>query len=145
MVAVTIAWGPRECRDDDVRPKRAHHRNHIAQYRILRPMLPRLIRSFREAEIVFAPEILMGPVDPARREQLLGANDAERFTELVADEILSAVSASQRHVSRVDISAAREPRDQIGVFVVRMSGDPEHAHLLSVGSSIQNGHGMSGE
>src|SRR5206468_10579715 len=71
--------------------------------------------------------ILMAPVDPTRPEQLFRTNGTERFTQLVADEILTAVATGEREIRRHDLAAAREPRDKLRVLVGGMRGDHEDA------------------
>ena len=123
-MAMAIAWRSRESCDDDVRSKRAHHCHHVIEHRVLRPVLSRLVRSFRESEIVLAPEILVRAIDPARGKQLLGPNHTQRFSELVADQILAAIAACQRHIRRLDTAPARQPGNDVGVLVVGMCRDP---------------------
>ena len=130
MVAVTVAWRPRESRDHDVRPERTHHRHHIVQHRVLWPVLAGFIRGLRESEIVLAPEILVRPIDSTRSQELLGADDTQGFSQLVSNQVLPTVAARERHVGGVDVSAARQPGDEIRVLVIRMRGDPENAHRV---------------
>jgi hypothetical protein len=55
-----------------------------------------VITSFsNESEVVRTREVLMRTIEPAGGEQLLRADDAECFAELVADEILPAVAARE--------------------------------------------------
>jgi hypothetical protein len=72
----------------------------------------------------------MRAIDPSGRQQLLGANDAERFAELVTDQILATVTARQRQIRSLDATPSSKPRNQLSVFVIRVRRDPEHAHPL---------------
>ncbi len=89
-------------------------------------MLERLLGALGEAEVVGAREVLRRPVDAPGCEQLLGADDAQRFAELVADEILPAVPAREREIRDVGVMALPEPRDEPRVLIVRMRRDDEH-------------------
>src|SRR5947207_15594575 len=108
---VTVTWRSRKSRDDNVRLECTHHRDDIVQNGILWPVLPRLVGGLRESKVVLSSEILMRAVNPPRREQLLRPDNAERFAELVANEILSAIAARERHIGCLDALAPREPRD----------------------------------
>src|SRR5581483_7576476 len=81
----------------------------------------------REAEVVGACEVLMAAVDAPRGEELLGTDHAELGTELVADEILSAVAAGEREIRGLDVAALGEPRDEPRVLVVGVRTDDQHA------------------
>src|SRR5688500_3391745 len=109
MLAVAVARGPGEHRDDYMRAERAHDRDDVAEQLLPGPMLVCVGRILREAEIIRAGEVLPGAIDPARRDELLGAHDAERFAQLVADEILSSIAPRQREVRGLDMPAARQP------------------------------------
>ena len=93
-------------------------------------MFLRLVRGLRETEVIGTRELLMCAVDSPRGEQFLGADNAERFAQLIANEILPTVATAQRHIGCFDISTASEPCYQVGVFVVGVRGDPEHPHGL---------------
>src|SRR5260370_5915695 len=72
-------------------------------------------------------EELVGAVDRARGEQLFAANDAELGAELLADEVLAALAAIEREVGGLGAEAARQPCQELGVFVVGMGADDQHA------------------
>ncbi len=55
-------------------------------------MRERLLGRLRVAEVDRAGEELLAAVDAPRREQLMRADDAERFPLLGADEVLAAVA-----------------------------------------------------
>ena len=59
-------------------------------------MLPGFVGGLGEPEVIRASEILARSVYPAGSKQLLGTDHAQRLTELVPDEILPTVAASQR-------------------------------------------------
>jgi hypothetical protein len=59
-----------------VRPERAHHAHHVAEHRVARPVPERLLGALAEPEVEGAREVLAAPVQPPRREQLLGADGA---------------------------------------------------------------------
>src|SRR4029078_678357 len=72
-------------------------------------------------------EILMRTVDAPRRKKLFGSDHAERFAELVPDEMLPPVAARQREIRGLGVSSALQPGNDLGVFIIRMSTDHEHA------------------
>src|SRR6185312_8378846 len=131
MLPVSVARSSGEYRHDDLRPETPHHLDHVAEYRIARPVREALGRSLGKAEIVRAREILVRTVDASRSEQLLRANHAERFAELVADQVLSPIAPCERQISSLGAMTAREPCDQLRVLVVRMRTDHEHARMHS--------------
>jgi hypothetical protein len=64
-------------------------------------------------------------------KQLLGADDAQRFAQFVADRVLPAVAPREREIGGLDVAAAREPGDDLRVFVVRVRADDQHAGIHS--------------
>ena len=64
-----------------------------------------------------------GAVELARREQLLGADDAELGAELGTDQILPSFTAAEGQVGNLRAHAARQQHQQLGVFVIRMRAD----------------------
>src|SRR5258708_19128774 len=135
-VAVSRRTG--EHRNDYLRPKNAHDGDDVAKQRILRPVPQRLLCGLRETKIERAREELPATIETSRREQLLRADHAEHYAQLVANEILPTVAARQREVSRLDLPASREPRDELRVLVVRMCRDHEHARR-----DIEPGDGLA--
>jgi hypothetical protein len=138
MVAMAVARRPAEHRHDDLRPEGAHHRHDVAQDRVLHPVRVRLLGRLGEAEIVRAREVLPAAVEPPRREQLLGADHPELRSELVADQVLPTVAARQGEIRRLDVLPARQPGEELGVLVVRVSADHQHAPR-----HVQSRHGLA--
>src|SRR5581483_9809654 len=108
--------------DNNVRAERADDLHDIAEHGIVRPVQIRLFGRLREPEVVCAREVLVRTVDATGREELLRANNAERFAELVADQVLATVTAREREIRGLDVLPAREPRDEARVLVVRVRG-----------------------
>ena len=106
VLAVAVAWSPRKDRDDDMRLEGAHHGHHVKQERIVRPLRERFLRVLAEAVVVGACEVLPGPVDAARRQQLLGADHPEPLAQLIPDDILPAVTAREREVRGLHVPPA---------------------------------------
>ncbi len=131
VLPMAVARRTREDRHDHVRAERSYHGDDIAQNRVVRPVLKALFRALGESEVVGASEILVRAIESPRREQLLGADDAERLSEIVADEILAAVAARQREIRHVGVFTLREPGDEPRVLVVRVRSDHENAHRHS--------------
>ena len=127
MMSVPIARGAAEHGDDQLWPERAHDAHDIAEHGILRPVFVRFGGGFRESEVVGASEELSRAIGAARRHQLFGTNHAQRFTELIADRILSTVTAREREIRRVGVRATCQPAEQLRVFVVGVRADHEHA------------------
>ena len=50
-----------------------------------------------------------------------------RGPEFVADQVLPAVAAGERQVCRLDVAALGEVGDELGVFVVGVGPDHQHA------------------
>src|ERR1051325_3159900 len=90
MVTVSVGGRTGKDGDHDLRPEAPHHRDHVLEDRVARPETKRLAGGFGVTEVVGAREELAGPVELARREQLLGTNDPELGAELGTDEILAA-------------------------------------------------------
>ena len=142
MLAVSVARRSREYREYHVRPECADDSYDVSEQTVLRPVAERLGCSFGKTEIVRPREILVRAIDPPRRQQLLGANHAELFAELVADEILAAVAARQREISCLRSAAARHPGDEIGVFVIRMRRDDKQT-VFRVDSVVRASYSRS--
>ena len=65
-------------------------------------------------------------VETPRGKQFLGAKDAELLVEVLAQLVLPAVAARQRQVGCAITTAEREPRDELGVLIVRVRADVQH-------------------
>jgi hypothetical protein len=89
---MTIARRSTEDRDDDLRPEFPDDSHHILQDLIPRPVLPGLVHALGVPEVIGAGEVLMGSVEAACGEQLFGADQPQRFTQLRTDEVLSTLS-----------------------------------------------------
>jgi hypothetical protein len=127
VVAVPIGAGATPHRDHHMRTVRADHPHHVGRERLALPLPERLVGILREPEVVGPREELLCAIEPARREQLLAADRAERFAELVADEVLPTVAAREREVRHVHLVPAREPGEELRVLVVGVRADHEHA------------------
>ena len=76
------------------------------------------------------------------RQEFLRADDAQRIADLRADEVLPALTARQRKVRRAHAASLGEIGDELGVFVVGMRRDVEHAAALAEGAHfLQDGRG----
>ena len=128
MVAMPIARRAGEHRHNDLRTERAHDRHHVTHDGISLPVRERLLRRLGEPEIIRARKELAPPIKSPCRKQLLRANHAKLLAKLVANEILTAITPRQREIGRLHLMSARQPRDEIGVLVVRMRADHQHAH-----------------
>ena len=127
VVPVAVGRRARPDRHDHVRPERTDHGHDVREQRVVVPVLVRLLGGLREAEVERAREVLVPAVNAARREQFLGADGAQRLAELVTDEVLSAVTAREREIRRLDTPPPRQERDELRVLVVGMRGDHQHA------------------
>jgi hypothetical protein len=83
----------------------------------------------RKPEIVGTGEILKRAIHAPGGNELFGAHGPQPFAELVADEILSTVAAGEREIRRPHMPAAREPRNQERILIVRMRADDEHTRV----------------
>ncbi len=90
-------------------------------------MLERLLGGLGKAEVEGAGEVLAPAIYASCGKQFFGADHAELHTEFVADEVLATVAACEREVGRFHVASAREPGDELGVLVVRVGADHEHA------------------
>ncbi len=127
MMAVARAAVRREAGDDHIGPERADHAHHIAQHLLLAPFLEALGGVLAVAEVHRAREELLAAIDPPRLHQLLRADDAERIAQLGADQVLSAVATREAEVAGAHLFAVGQPGDQLGVLVIGVGHDVEHA------------------
>ena len=58
------------------------------------------------------------PSSAARLQQLLGADDTERFEQLGADDVLAALTAIEREIRDARVVGARQRRNQRRILVV---------------------------
>ena len=66
-------------------------------------------------------------VDAPRRQQLLGAYDAEFVTLFGADQILSTLASRERKIAGANLASTRQISQQSGVLVVGMRRDHQDA------------------
>ena len=126
MVTVTVCGCAREARDDDERAIRADDAHHVGEHFAFGPTLLTFGARLRETKIERAREELIAAIEPARLQQLFGADDAQRIEQLWPDQILPALAAIEREIADARAVAACEPRDQSGVFVVRVRARVQH-------------------
>ena len=103
---------------DDVGPDRADVPDEVADDLVVPPLLDRLFDAEREAEIDRAREVLLGAVEAMDRQQLLGAQHAERLERLRPDLVLAAVAARRRDEHRAHALPVAQHRQQRVVLVV---------------------------
>jgi len=139
-MAVRLAGG-REAGDDHVRLESADHPDHVAQHGLAAPDGQALLGRLGVAEIPRPREELLGPVNAAGCQQLLGADSGQERSLLGADEVLAAAAAGQRQVRRADLPAARHVRQQGGVLVVGVGRHVQDAaqHREPVQRELQGG------
>src|SRR5688572_9764347 len=115
MLAVPVARSSGKDCDDYVGPERAHHSHYVVEQRILWPVREGFVSALRESKIIGTSEILVRAVHSSSREKLLSADDAKRLAQLVADQILAAVTAGNGEIGRICMTTALEPRYQLSV------------------------------
>ena len=130
MLAVPVVGGAAEHRDDDLGPEPPHDPHDVLEDGVLGPVLPGLVQRLGVPEIVGAGEILPRAVEPPGGQQLLGPDQAERLPQLRADEVLSPLAAVDGQVRGLGPHAPDEYRQQLGVLVVRMGPDHQHAPVV---------------
>ena len=69
----------------------------------------------------------------------MGAGDAEFVAELGADDVLAAVAAGEGKVGRAVTLPAREPGEELGVFVVGVGGGVEDGAELAEVAELEEG------
>jgi hypothetical protein len=112
MMAVTVGVGAGKAGDDNQRTERADDADHVVEHILLGPARCRLGARLRESEINRAREELVAAIEPARLQQLLGANDAKRIEQLAADDVLTALATGQRQIGDARVVAACRPRQE---------------------------------
>src|SRR5207247_4839423 len=88
MLAMAVRRRSREDRDDDLRAEAADDVDDVFEDGIARPEAECFVRRLGVSKVVGAREKLPRAVQLTRREQLVGAEDAELRPELRSDQIL---------------------------------------------------------
>ena len=117
MLAAAVAAA--EEAGDDVGADGADVADVVADDLVVPPLLDRFLDAEREAEVDRAGEVLLGAVEAVHREQLLGAQHAERLEQLGTDLVLPAVAARRGDEHGPHPLAVPEHRQQPVVLVVR--------------------------
>ena len=131
MLAVAVPRRPAEDGHDDLGTKPPDHSDYILEDGVTRPMLPGLVNGLGEAEIVGAGEVLASAIEPARRQQLLGPDQAQRLAQLGADQVLAALAPVQREVRGFGSSPPHQDGEQLGILVIRMGSDHQHPLVVT--------------
>ena len=85
VMAVTIAVGPRESRDQYVGTKSSNHSNHISQRNVMPlPLLEGFVGIFRISEVGYPRESLFDSVITVCRQKLKCAQHAQRVKQIAA-------------------------------------------------------------
>ena len=131
MLAVTVAWGSTEDRDDYLRTIAADDPDYILEHRIARPVIPGVFQGLGESEIVGPGEELGGAIQPSSREQLFAAEQPQRFAQFASDQVLSTLSPIQRQIPGLGTHASDQDREQLGILIVGVGGDHQHPLVLA--------------
>ncbi len=113
--------------DDHVGPEGADHPDDIAEDFFFSPEGERLYRALRIAEIDGRGEELLGAVDPAGGQQLLGSDQPDFGSLLRADQVLAAFTARQRQVGGPVGAPLGKISKNGRILIVRMSADIKNA------------------
>ena len=112
-------------------------------------MGPGVHEGLAEAEVIGAGEELLCAIHTTRGEQFLGPEDPQRFTQFIADEVLSTFAASEREVPGLCSFAPTEEDQELGVLVVGVGADqqdplvvPQHPQLLQQHRKPPGGGGL---
>src|SRR5215211_7140580 len=108
--------------------------NNVSKNFVVIPKVHRFVSRFRKSEVGCSREELLRMIDASRIEQFLRSDDTEPLAQFRTDQILAAVPARNRKISRVVKRAVRPERHQICVFVIGMRRDvkdaAKHVELL---------------
>jgi len=110
--------------DHHLRAIGADHANHVFEREAV-PDFHGLLGRLDVAGIGSSREKLTHAVMFSRREQLFGADYAERAALFGADGVLPALAAGDGEERDIGIKAAREVSEQARPFVIGMRGDEE--------------------
>ena len=105
---------------NDVGPQRADVADVVADDLVVPPLLDRFLDAEGEPEVHGAGEVLLRAVEAVHREELLGAEHAQRREELRTNLVLAAVAAGRGDEHRPHALAVPEQRQQPVVLVVGM-------------------------
>ena len=153
MVAVAVGRVANEAADDDIRTQCANYADQIGQCGFAAiPLLNRLFRGAREAEVGDATEALVGAVIAVGFEEFERAQHAEFVAEFLADGVLSAFTAGEGHLDDVSAASAGFEREHAAVFIVGMGGGVHQARggaklaqrEQQAGLALINGKGFAG-
>ena len=129
-----------EDRDDHLGAVPTDHAHDVLEDRIAGPVTPRLVLRLGEPEIVCAGEELGRAVQTPRREQFLGAEQAERVAQLGSDEVLPSLAAIEREIRRFGTHPSDEQREQLGILVIGMRPDHEDPLLMAEQAELAVAH-----
>src|SRR5262245_41387060 len=110
VVAVAVPRIPQPFRNDNRRLPGAYEADHFFQRRFMPPDSECFLGALRESELEYGGEVGFNSVDPARFEKLSGTDESHGFVFLVAQDILPAVSASERKEGGSGVHLASQPR-----------------------------------
>ena len=151
VIAVAVAIGALESRQDDRRPLHADDADHVAKYRFPSPLADRFFERLGETVIDKGRKVLLvDSVVLAGDEEFFSPDQPERVEQLRPDGVvtrLAAVERQQRHARAV---VAAQLRQHAAMLVIGMRGDVHHAHggpeLLHLrprlGGAILSRHGL---
>ena len=120
MLSAGVAGGRQ--RHDHVGTNHADQPHVVGGDLLAAPFFERLVDPERVAEIDRPGEVLFRAVEAVKRRQLAGAEDAERFENLRADLVLSAVAARRGRQRGAVALPAVQLHEQPVVLVVGMRG-----------------------
>src|SRR5215831_10609795 len=104
MMTVSVIGCSAPRRRDDKRPECPNHADHVAEHCLSIPLRKGLSPRFAEAKIKSTAEELRSAVKTPRGQQLFGANDAQCLVQLGPDQVLPAVSSSERQICGARLS-----------------------------------------
>ena len=93
-----------------VRTHRVDDAYHVGDQRRLVPLTKRFIGVLGEAEVDGASKELLCAIELACFQKFVCSYQSERCPLLTTDDVLSAVSARNRHISGTDVASTCKPR-----------------------------------
>ena len=131
VLPVAVTRSPAKAQDNDVRAVLPDDPDDVGEDAVVPPLAQGLLHGPGETEVDRAREKLPGAVDLARRQQLLGANQAELRALLGADQVLATLTTGRRKISRAHVPAPGKIGQHARALVVRMGADHKHrAHFV---------------